>query len=115
MEIDHVYETVKMAIDTLTGSTGRIQKRLWEGWLVIRTLTMDDFPPELRDDFRKLSDALTPHQSDTDANGRRTVGYARLGCDKLDNHQARQLALLLVQLFTEISAQFWPTHKKWSA
>ncbi len=114
MEIDHVYETLKMAIDTLAASTGRIQERLWEAWLVIHTVKMDDFPPELRDDFRKLSDALTPHQSARDANGRRTVGYARLGCDKLDNHQARQLALLLVQLFAETSAQFWPTHKKWN-
>ena len=114
MEIDHVYETLKMAIDTLAASTGRIQERLWEAWLVIHTGKMDDFLPELRDDFRKLSDALRPHQSARDANGRRTVGYARLGCDKLDNHQARQLALLLVQLFAETSAQFWPTIKKWN-
>jgi hypothetical protein len=52
MEIDHVYETLKMAIDTLAASTGRIQERLWEAWLVIHTVKMDDFPPELRDDFR---------------------------------------------------------------
>jgi hypothetical protein len=69
MEIDHVYETLKMAIYTLAASTGRIQERLWEAWLVIHTVKMDDFPPELRDDFRKLSDALTPHQSARDANG----------------------------------------------
>lgn len=114
MEIDHVYETLKMAIDTLAANTGRIQERLWKAWLIIHTVKVDDFPPELRDDFRKLSDALTPQQSAIDADPSRRVGYARLGCDQLDNRQARHLALLIVQLFAETSAQFWPTHKTWN-
>jgi hypothetical protein len=59
MEIGHVYETLKMAIDTVATSTGRIQERLCKVWLVIHTIKLDKIPPELRDDFRKLSDALT--------------------------------------------------------
>lgn len=114
MEIGHVYETLKMAIDTVATSTGRIQERLCKVWLVIHTIKLDKIPPELRDDFRKLSDALAPQQSAIDADPRRTVGHAGLGCDQLDDHQARQLALLIVQLFAETSAQFWPTHKNWN-
>jgi hypothetical protein len=115
MEIDHVYETLKMAIDTLAANTGRIQERLWEAWVIIHTIKMDDFPPELRDDFRKLSDALTPQQSAVDADPGPRVGSASQGCNQLDDHQAQQLALLIVQLFAESSAQFWPTHKKWQS
>jgi hypothetical protein len=44
MEIDQVYETLKMAVDILAAGTGRIQERLWEAWLIICTIKIDDFP-----------------------------------------------------------------------
>jgi hypothetical protein len=114
MEIDHVYEKLKMAINTLAASTHRIQERLWEAWLIIHTVNIEDFPPELRDDFRKLSDAMMPQQSAVNADPGRRVGYRSLSSNQLNDHQARQLVLLIVQLFAETSAQFWPTHKKWN-
>ena len=41
MDIDHVYETLKIGIDTLAAGTGSIQERLWETWTVIQTLNED--------------------------------------------------------------------------
>jgi hypothetical protein len=58
MVIDHIYETLKMAIDILAAGTGGIQERLADAWSVIHSLKVDEFPLELRDDFSKLSDAL---------------------------------------------------------
>jgi len=37
MDIDHVYEILKIGIDTLAAGTGSIQERLWETWTVIST------------------------------------------------------------------------------
>jgi hypothetical protein len=114
MDIDHVYETLKIGIDTLAAGTGSIQERLWETWMVIHTLNQDDLPLELRDDFRKLSEALTtPQESAVEAEPEaRTVGQARAAYEGLDNEHARILALFIVQLFAYVSAEFWPTHKK---
>jgi hypothetical protein len=114
MDIDHVYETLKIGIDTLAAGTGSIQERLWETWTGIHTLKDEDFTLELRDDFRKLSDALTAVQkSAIDAEpGARTVGRERAACEGLDDEHARKLALLIVQLFAYVSAEFWPTHKR---
>jgi len=42
MDIDHVYETLKVGIDTLAAGTGSIQERLWETWTVIHTLNEDE-------------------------------------------------------------------------
>jgi hypothetical protein len=91
MDIDHVYETLKVGMDILAGGTGTIQERLRETWIAIHTLKGDDFPLELRDDFHKFSDALTTGVRDD---------------------EAREIALLFVQLFAQVSADFWPTHKK---
>jgi hypothetical protein len=113
MDIDHIYETLKIGIDTLATGTGSIQARLRETWLVIQALERDDFPLELRDDFRKLSDALTttPQARDVDPATHR-VGQARADYKGLDDEDARKLALLIVQLFSHVSAEFWPTHKR---
>lgn len=113
MELDHVYETLKMAIDTLAGGTGTIQERLWQAWLIIHTLKIDEIPQEIREDFRKLWDALPSQQSAIDPDLRPTVSQNLVGYEQLDNHQAQHLALSMVQLFADTSAQFWPTHKKW--
>jgi hypothetical protein len=113
MDIDHVYETLKVGIDTLAAGTGSIQERLWETWIVIHTLNEDDLPLELRDDFRKLSETLTtPPESVIEAEEARTFGQTRAAYEALDNEQARNLALFIVQLFARVSAEFWPTHKK---
>jgi hypothetical protein len=114
MDIDHVYETLKKGIDTLATGTGSIQARLRETWLVIQALEGDDFPLELQDEFRKLSDVLTtPPHSAIDADpAARTVGQARADYEGLDDEDARELALLIVQLFAHVSAEFWPTHKR---
>ena len=113
MEIDHIYETLKIGIDTLAAGTGSIQERLRETWTVIHTLDEDDFPLELRDDFRKLSEALaTPQESVIEAEEARTFGQARADYEGFDDEHARKLALLIVQLFAYASAEFWPTHKK---
>jgi hypothetical protein len=42
MDIDHVYETLKVGIDTLAAGTGSIPERLWETWTVIHTLNEDE-------------------------------------------------------------------------
>jgi hypothetical protein len=113
MFIDHVYETLKIGIDTLAAGPGSIQERLWETWRVIHTLNEDDLPLELRDDFRKLSEALTtPQESVIDEEEARTFGQTRAAYEGLNNEHARKLALFIVQLFAYISAEFWPTHKK---
>ena len=114
MDIDHVYETLKIGIDALAASTGTIQERLWNTWLAIHTLKDDDFPLDLREDFRKLSDILTtPEQSAIDADPEvRSVSRARVACERLDGEHARELALQIVELFAHVSAEFWPTHKR---
>jgi hypothetical protein len=106
MIIDHIYETLKVAIDIATAGTGGIQERLAETGSVIHSLNMDEFPLELRDDFSKLSDALsTPQQSAIDPDARvRAVGHAGVGCDEVEDEQALALALLIVQLFVHTSA-----------
>jgi hypothetical protein len=115
MDIDHVYETLKIGIETLAADTGTIQERLWKAWMAIHTLEEDDFPLEVRDEFHKLSAALTTPQEDiaigTDPKVR-TVNLAREACEGLDGEHARELALLIIQLFAHVSAEFWPTHKK---
>jgi hypothetical protein len=113
MAIDHIYETLKAAIDILAAGTGRIQERLADAWLVIHSLEEDSFPLELRDEVDKLSDAFsTQQQSAIHADGRlRTVDQASRDRDEIDDAQARALALLIVQLFAHTSAQYWPTHK----
>jgi hypothetical protein len=113
MDIDHVYEILKIGIDTLAAGTGSIQERLWETWTVIHALNEDDLPLELRDDFRKLSETLTtPQEPVVDAEEARTFGQARGAYEGLNNVHARILALFIVQLFANVSAEFWPTHKK---
>jgi hypothetical protein len=114
MDIDHVYETLKNGIDTLAAGTASIQERLWETWKVIHTLNEDDLPLEIRDDFQKLSEALTTAQEkapEAEPDGRK-VGHAHGAYEGLDNEHARKLALFVVQLFAYVSAEFWPTHKK---
>jgi hypothetical protein len=113
MVIDHVYETLKVGISALAAGTARIQERLWETWLVIHTLEEDDFPLELREEFRTVSDALTrPRQGAIAASEVVTLEQVRAACEGLDNEQARELALLIMELFAHVSANFWPTHKK---
>ena len=114
MLIDHVFETLKVGLDTLAAGIGSIQERLREAWRVIHTLKEDDFPLELRDEFRKLSDVLTtPVELSTHADpGVHTVGDAHVAREELDEEHARELALVMVQLFAHVSAEFWPNHKK---
>src|SRR5215469_12984393 len=110
MDIDHVYETLKIGIDTLAAGTGSIQERLWETWKVIHTLNEDELPLELRDDFHKLSETLSTRQdSVVEAEEARTFGQARGAYEGLDNEHARKLALFIIQLFAYVSAEFWPT------
>jgi len=114
MDIDHVYEMLKIGIDTLAAGTGSIQARLQETWMVIHGLEEEDFSLELRNDFRKLSAALTtPEQLAVNADpGARTSGQAHAAGEGLDDEHARELALLVVQLFVHASAEFWPTHRR---
>lgn len=114
MDIDHVYETLKIGVDTLAAGTGSIQARLQEAWTVIHALEEDDFPLELRNDFHKLLDALTtsPRLAVNADPGDHPIGQARAADERLDDETARELALLVVQLFAHVSAEFWPTHKR---
>jgi hypothetical protein len=91
MDIDHVYETLKIGIDTLAAGTGSMQQRLWETWTIIHTLNEDDLPLELPDDFRKLSEALTtPQESVIDAGGR-AFGQARAAYEGLTTNRHENL------------------------
>jgi hypothetical protein len=114
MDIDHIYETLTIGIDALAAGTRTIQERLSETWMVIHALEEDDFPLYVRDEFRKLSNALTtPQQSAINADPEGCiVDRAPAACEALDDGRARELALLVAQLFAHVSAELWPNQQK---
>ena len=90
MDIDHIYETLKIGAMPWPLVRAPFRSPSHETWMAIHALEENDFPLYVRDEFRKVSDALTTtQQSAIDAHPEgRMVDRARAACEALDDERA---------------------------
>jgi len=96
-------EKLFQAIEILATGRGDVRARLWPAFLAVHTLTIDNFPEDLRDDWQFIYDNLTKYEPIYNHEGKVSVGSVQNTLRRIKNKTGSKIAEKFFNLFCEMS------------
>ena len=94
-------EKFYLAILSMARGEGSLKTRLFDAYLIIHTLRMEDFPEDLRKEFAEIISKLTENETPVDDEGR-----VQATLNAMSDRYAWSLIEKIVKLYDEISRKY---------
>jgi hypothetical protein len=100
MRHSYAREKFGVAVNSLATGTSDLNDRIWNAYLSFHTLTENDFPDELKEDWLEIHNSLTVEEPTYDEKGEVTIGKVQNTLKSLDTESCVELAQKICDLNT---------------
>lgn len=101
-DVGYACEKLFVAIETMATGSGDVRERLNDAFMSFHTLKEDDFPVELRDDWRWVIDQLTRFGPVLDHNGEIYKGSVEHTMQRIRRSTGSKIAKRIFQLYYKL-------------
>ena len=98
MRVAYAREKIGVAADRLATGTGNIKERIFQAYLSFHTLSLEDFPEELQEEWSFIINTLTSVDATYDTKGEVTKGKVENSLLEMDEVTCQDVASNIIEL-----------------